>query len=42
MKERERETAGTLCGTVTPRYPGAEDEKHDRRFPTVSRAVDDV
>jgi hypothetical protein len=29
-KERNRETAGTLCGKVTPRYPAASGEKHAR------------
>ncbi|MGA2455997.1 MAG: hypothetical protein ABSF85_00275 [Terriglobales bacterium] len=26
-KERNRETAGTLCGKVTPRYPSASGER---------------
>src|ERR1700758_4936193 len=42
MKDWNRETAGTLWGKVTPRYPTASEEKHDPGFPTVSGAVDDV
>jgi hypothetical protein len=42
MKDWSRETAGTLWGKVTPRYPTALEEKPDPRFPTVSRVVDDV
>jgi hypothetical protein len=42
MKDWNRETAGTLWGKVTPRYPTASEEKPDPRFPTVSRVIDDV